>query len=323
MEINKDTCIKYYRDMLRIRMTEETIASKYNGSVREMHTPIHLCIGQEAVAVGVCNQLKKDDYVFSNHRDHGHYLAKGGSLDKMIAELFTKNTGCCHGMGGSMHLADKEHGVAVSSSIVAGNVPIATGYAMANKMSNNDNVVVSFFGDGASEEGVVYESICFAAIHNLPIIYVCENNLYAISTGFKPREPLSDIASKFSNICETKVVDGNDVFEVADATSNALDRIKEGKGPCFIECLTYRLKDHHNTKTGVESGYRSQQEWDKWNDNSPITKVEDLIRENCWLTESDMREISTDIERKILHAFEEAHNAELPDTNKYKDYLWA
>ena len=182
--------------MKRIRMIEEAIANNYNNDIREMHTPIHLYNGQEAVAVGVCSELRKEDVVFSNHRCHGHYLAKGGDLNKMMAELHNRKTGCCKGHGGSMHLMDKENGVALASAIVAGNVSIATGFAMAEKMKKTTNIAVVFFGDGASEEGSVYESICFAKLMNLPIVFVCENNLYSIATPMEKREPNQDISSK-------------------------------------------------------------------------------------------------------------------------------
>lgn len=228
-----ENVLAMYKSMLKIRMVETAIADNYYNEVREMHTPVHLYDGQEAVAVGVCIQLDKEDVIFSNHRCHGHYLAKGGNLKAMIAELFTKESGCCHGMGGSMHLTDRSAGVAVSSAIVAGNVSVATGYALAMKQQESPNIAVAFLGDGASEEGSVYESICFAQIHKLPILYVCENNLYAISTKLEIREPLPSISAKFKTIMPTKMIDGNNVFEVFEETRHILRQIRCGKGPFF------------------------------------------------------------------------------------------
>lgn len=322
MEIKKEKAIWFYREMLRIRMVEATIAENYNKQPRQMHTPIHLYDGQEAVAVGVCSQLRREDVIFSNHRCHGHYLAKGGDLKKMIAELYSKNTGCCHGMGGSMHLTDKTNGIAVSSAIVAGNVSIATGYALAMKMSRKKSVAVVFMGDGASEEGTVYESISFARIHKLPVLYICENNLYAISSNLEQREPLESISDKFKTICNTEIVDGNDVISVSERAQNALKDIKEGSAPYFLECKTYRLRDHHNIETGIKDGYRTQEEWDYWAENSPIEKIRRKISKNEWLKEDDFENIEHSIRGEIVQAFQQAYSDSLPDTHKYLDYLW-
>lgn len=321
--VNKEKAVYLYQHMLRIRMVEQEIANRYNGEIREMHTPIHLCDGQEAVAVGVCSNLEVSDIIFSTHRCHGHYLAKGGDLVAMIAELHTKETGCCHGMGGSMHLTDKEAGVGVSSAIVGGNVSIATGYALALKQQRKNNVSVVFLGDGASEEGSVYESICFARIHNLPVLYVCENNLYAISTDFSTREPLQTVSDKFRTIVETKVIDGNNVFEVAEVSDKIISNMKSNKsGPFFLECNTYRLRDHHNVNIGVSSGYRSQEEWDKWNNYSPIKNAQEKLRKNRWMSEADEKVLKEQINQEIQEAFRKAHEAPLPSVENMSKYLW-
>lgn len=322
MEFAKKDLIKYYVEMKRIRLVEGEIANNYYNEVREMHTPIHLYDGQEAIAVGVCQQLDKDDIIFSNHRCHGHYLAKGGNLKKMIAELFSKETGCCKGRGGSMHLADKEAGVALSSAIVAGNVSIGTGYALGLKQQGKRNLAVVFLGDGATEEGSVYESICFARLHNLPVMYVCENNLYAISTAYNIREPLKYVSDKFKTIIETYVINGNNIIEVADTAVKCVRRVREGEGPVFIECLTYRLRDHHNIKTGVESGYRTQEEWDKWNEKSPIKFMEDYLLDKNWISKQEIERIDTELKKEIESAFQYAHESQLPCPKSLFDNLW-
>lgn len=322
-QTEKQKLFQYYYDMKRIRMVEEAVAENYYNEIREMHTPIHLYNGQEAVAVGVCSQLENEDIIFSNHRCHGHYLAKGGNLKKMIAELHTKETGCCHGLGGSMHLTDKSAGIAVSSAIVAGNVSIGTGYAMALKQQKSNNIAVVFLGDGATEEGTVYESICFAKLHNLPVLYVCENNLYAISSSLDVREPFSDhVSKKFKNILPTEIIDGNDVEAVSSAVQSVLTQVRYGKGPYFFECMTYRMKDHHNVGTGVELGYRTKQEWDEWNKKSPISRLEEKMYSQKWLNANDVKRIENKIRLEIDNAFTFARKSNLPDEKSFSDYVW-
>ena len=322
MEFDNEVVLKYYREMKRLRMVEKKIADNYYNDIREMHTPIHLYDGQEAVAVGVCQQLKREDVIFSNHRCHGHYLAKGGDLRSMIAELYSKETGCCQGKGGSMHLTDKNAGVAVSSAIVAGNVSIGTGYALGLQQQGKKNIAVVFLGDGATEEGSVYESICFAKLHKLPVVYVCENNLYAISTPYNIREPLQSVSEKFRTIIETYLVDGNNVFEVASHAANCIERARNGEGPAFLECMTYRLRDHHNIKTGVETGYRSQEEWNLWNNKSPIQFVEDYLIEKGEINSRKIDEIDRELLEEIEDAFRYAHESKLPEAESLYHNLW-
>ncbi len=321
-ELKKETVLGLYRSMLRIRMVETAIADNYYNEVREMHTPIHLYDGQEAVAVGICAQMELNDVVFSNHRCHGHYLAKGGNLCAMIAELFSKEDGCCHGMGGSMHLTDRSAGVAVSSAIVAGNVSIATGYALAMKQKNANFLTVVFLGDGASEEGSVYESICFAQIHKLPILYVCENNLYAISTKFSIREPLSSVSDKFRTILPTKIIDGNNIFEVFSEAEIILNKIRNGCGPFFLECQTYRLRDHHNVGTGIQSGYRTQDEWLEWSERSPLEFAKNFLLKKKWITDDEDQQIIADIQKEIDDAFAFARKSAFAHTDNMTRYLW-
>lgn len=317
-----DNLLALYIAMKRIRMIEEAIASNYNNDVREMHTPIHLYNGQEAVAVGVCSELRKEDVIFSNHRCHGHYLAKGGDLNKMMAELHNRKTGCCKGHGGSMHLMDKENGVALTSAIVAGNVPIATGFAMAEKIKKTTNIAVAFFGDGASEEGSVYESICFAKLMKLPIVFVCENNLYSIATPIEKREPNQDISSKFETILPTHKIDGNDVCAVKNIASRVVDSARKGEGPSLIECMTYRLKDHHNIGNGIDGRFRTVQEIKEWEDKCPIERLKKKILEGMLTNEKELYQIEQCIEKEIVGAFRFARESACPDGKDLFKGLW-
>jgi TPP-dependent pyruvate/acetoin dehydrogenase alpha subunit len=221
MELPREVLQKLYYDMLRIRKVQLHIESLYH--LDEMKTPVHLCIGQEAVAVGVCAHLKKDDYICSNHRGHGHYLAKGGNLKRLIAELYCRETGCSKGRGGSMHLVDTSAGHVGSSSIVGGGIPIATGLALASKIQKQDRVSVVFFGDGAADEGVLYESINFAVLKQLPVIFVYENNGFSVCSRVTARQWGEIIFHKISPQHMMSVaIDGNSVLQVYEAAEQDL-----------------------------------------------------------------------------------------------------
>lgn len=317
-----DVDLRLYKSMKRIRMVEEAIANNYNNEVREMHTPIHLYDGQEAVAVGVCENLKKEDVIFSNHRCHGHYLAKGGNLNKMMAELHNRRTGCCKGHGGSMHLMDKDKGIALTSSIVAGNVSIGTGYALAEMMKKRDTVVVVFFGDGASEEGSVYESICFAQIKKLPIVFVCENNLYSIATPLDRREPNVDISSKFKTILPVEKIDGNDVMLVYGIAETAVRMARSGEGPRLLECMTYRVRDHHNVGDGVDGRFRTMQELEKWKESCPIEKLKKKILQEKLASIEELNKIEQNIQQEVDDAFAYARGGNCPDKAELFEGLW-
>jgi len=239
-------------------MVEEALADRY--SEQEMRCPMHLCIGQEAIAVGVSSSLVQDDLVFSNHRAHGHYLGKGGDLRAMVAEIYGKASGCCSGRGGSMHLIDKDAGFMGATPIVGGTIPVATGAAWAKKLKGSDNVVVVYFGDGCFEEGVVHESINFSVLHGLPIIYVCENNEFSVYTKLKDRQPDRRIFSVAkAHGMQSFCGDGNSVLDVADLTENAVALAKNGK-PTFLEFETYRVREHCGPNFDDDLGYRSDLE---------------------------------------------------------------
>lgn len=320
--IPPEVLTELYKIMLEIRKVELKIAEHYPED--EMRTPIHLCIGQEAIAAGVGANLNTSDYVFSNHRGHGHYIAKKGNLKTMIAELYNKETGCSAGRGGSMHLVDTSVGLLGSSSIVAGGIPIATGAALASVLRKDGRVAVAFFGDGAAEEGVLYESINFAVIKKLPVIFVCENNLYSVCSPLDRRQPGTDIYKRVEGFALPACsIDGNDAIEVYKVAGEAINEARQGGGPYFLECKTYRLTDHHDRKTGVETGYRTQEEWDEWAGKCPIKRLEGLLRAQILLTEQEFNAIESAIDEKIREAFDFAKAGPLPDKNELFKYLYS
>lgn len=320
--IRNEIMLNLYNTMLKIRMVEEAIGVRYCED--NMHTPIHLYIGQEAIAAGVCQNLDDNDKVFSNHRNHGHYIAKGGNLNAMIAELHNKKTGCSHGRGGSMHLVDNAKGFPITSSIVAGGVPIATGSALTSSLTKDNNVSVAFFGDAASEEGVVYESLCLAVLKDLPIVYICENNLYSVGTPINEREKEKSLYKKFSGLLPSIQIDGNNVFEVYEKSKDAIRMARDGRGPTFIECLTYRWKDHHDTRTGTEanSGYRTKEEWASWILKCPIRHCREYLINNGILIKKDENNFKMLIKEQIDEAFCYATNSDLPNPESLYDGLW-
>jgi pyruvate dehydrogenase E1 component alpha subunit len=304
----KNIKLKSHFEMLRIRLIEEKLANEY--SKQYMRCPTHLSIGQEAVSVGICSLLKKNDYVLSNHRAHAHYLAKGGSLKKMLAEIMGKETGCCKGRGGSMHLIDLEAGFLGSTPIVAGTIPVATGVALSISIKNEDNIVVIFFGDGATETGVFNESINFASLKKLPIIFICENNFYSVYS------PLSVRQSEKRNRVEIAKANGlysfkeygNDIEKVILAMKKAVSILKEKKEAVFIEFDTYRYKEHCGPNVDNDLNYRPLQEYNEWLSNCPINIYQKKIIDQNLITEKKILEIKNEINLEIEEAFSWAKN---------------
>jgi len=261
------------RDMIRIRRTEETLAELY--PAQEMRTPTHFSIGQEAVAVGVCAALRRTDAVYSGHRCHAHYLAKGGNLDAMVAELYGKEAGSARGRGGSVHLSDLDAGVIASSAILGQTMAVAVGSALAFAMDRQDRVAVTFFGDGTVEEGIFHETLNFAVVKKLPVLFVCENNGYSTHTRLDVRQP-ADVsihlrASSYG--LPAQLVDGNDVFAVYEAAQAAVEACRTGAGPAFLECTTYRWREHVGPLWDYDRGYRSKAEVDSWIARCPIERA--------------------------------------------------
>ena len=263
------------RRMIRIRCAEEVLGDVYRDE-QEMRTPVHFSIGQEATAVGVCAVLADTDLVYSGHRCHAQYLAKGGDLVGMVAELYGRETGCTRGRGGSVHLADEPAGFAASSAILGEMISVATGAAWAFALRGEPRVAATFFGDGAAEEGVFHESLNFAALGKLPVVYVCENNGYSLSSPLRARQPsgveITGWARGYG--IPAMLVDGNDVAAVRDAACEAVAWCREGKGPYFLELTTYRWREH----VGPNWDGRNQSEVDSWVRRCPIRAATEAVR---------------------------------------------
>ena len=261
---------KLFESMLRIRLVEESIANKY--SEQKMRCPTHLSIGQEAIAVGVCANLTSQDQVLSTHRAHAHYLAKGGCLNSMMAEIYGKASGCSKGMGGSMHLIDTSVGFMGSTAIVGNTIPVAVGLALEKKLTHKKSIACVFFGDGATEEGAFYESINFAIIHSLPILFICENNLYSVYSGLEVRQPVDRKIYKMVRAMGISAQhgNGNDVEEVARKVKQAKTMIMKSGGPQFLEFDTYRWREHCGPNFDNNIGYREESEFLKWKKKDPL-----------------------------------------------------
>ncbi|MBF0504228.1 MAG: thiamine pyrophosphate-dependent dehydrogenase E1 component subunit alpha [Candidatus Omnitrophica bacterium] len=268
--ISKDLKKKLLRGMLRLRLIEERLAAIYH-QADEIKTPMHLYTGQEAVAVGVCAALRPEDTVSPYHRSHGWYIAKGGNLCAMMAELMGKEAGCCKGWGGSMHLLDVSAGVMGSSSILAGTVPHAVGAALAFQIKGEDRVAIAPAGDAAIEEGVFHESLNWASLKKLPVVFICENNLYSTSTHLRDRQPSVDIFKRAEAYgMPGSRCDGNDVGDVYTKTLEAVNRARRLEGPSFIEVMTYRWREHVGPNYDWDLGYRTKQEGEEWMIRCPI-----------------------------------------------------
>lgn len=305
-----------YRSMYRIRRVEEEIAKVY--STDKIKSPVHLSIGQEAVSVGVCEALRADDIVFGTYRSHALYLAKGGDLKKMIAELYGKIDGCAKGKGGSMHLIDVQAHVMGASAVVGTTIPQAVGFAYALKLQRKDSIVASFFGDGAVDEGVFYESLNFAALKQLPMIFVCENNFYAIHTHQLKRQKLANIYERARvQGLPAEQIRNNDVLRIYDRVTEVAARLRSGEsGPHFLECHTYRLKEHVGPNEDFHLGYRTRDEADSWMKDDPLAMLAER------LNAERRRKVEADVETEIREAFVFAENSPFPeDAELYTDVL--
>ena len=303
MELQIENKRAMFREMLRIRMVQERIESEYLED--RMRTPVHLCIGQEAIAVGVCVTLRKEDYINSNHRGHGHYLAKGGDLKAMMAELHCKTTGCSKGYGGSMHLVDTSVGYMGHSAMVGGGIPIGTGQAFASKMLKQDRVSVVFLGDGAADEGTFYESVNFAMLKKLPVIYVLENNGWAVCSPTASRQCGDNVFHRGASpdLLATSIIDGNDVELVHETAVKAVERARAGLGPSLIECTTYRILGHAGCKSQDAKGYRDEQEVCTWSEKCPLESYQDALIEQGVLDQSVLASMRGEIAVEIDEAF--------------------
>lgn len=309
MDMTNEKILEMYRTMLKIRKFEEVaVKGAAEGKIPGF---IHLYIGEEAVATGVCTNLRNDDYITSTHRGHGHIIAKGGDLNRMMAELFGKATGYCKGRGGSMHIADPSKGILGANGIVGAGQDIAIGAAFSAQYRGTDQVCVCFFGDGATNQGTFNESLNMASIWKLPVVYVCENNGYGISVSQKRHQAIKNVADRAASYnIPGVVVDGNDVFAVSEAAAEAIKRAREGKGPTLIECKTYRQRGHFEGDPGL---YKPKEEQEEWLKKDPIPRHEKFMLESGILDEKGLKEIQDEIAEKIKTAVEFAENSPEPE----------
>jgi TPP-dependent pyruvate/acetoin dehydrogenase alpha subunit len=298
-----------YRTMLTIRRFEEEC--NYLFMQGRIPSTLHLYIGQEAVATGVCAHLRQNDYMLSTHRPHGHAIAKGVSLKSIMAELFAKKTGCCQGKGGSMHVGDMRVGALPAIAIVGANIPIAAGLALAAKQRRTGQVVVAFFGDGAANTGAFHEGINMAAIWGVPVVYVCENNLYGASTPFSKVFRVANVADRAAAYgLPGVVVDGMDVEAVYQAAGEAIARARQGMGPTLVECKTYRFVGHSRSDP---RNYRSKEEEASWQQQDPIPRLAERLKGLGLSTDESLAMLDKGIQQQIEEAVAYAEASPSPD----------
>ena len=313
MAEDKELLMRMLRRMMLIRRFDETVMELVQRG--ELVGAAHTYIGEEAVAVGACASLRDEDYITGNHRSHGHPIAKGGDIRRAMAELLGKSTGYCKGKGGSMHLADFSIGILGESGIVASALPVAVGAALGTKMQGRDRVVVSFFGDGASNQGACHEAMNLASIWKLPVIFLCENNQYAVTTHFSDVvavENISDRASAYN--MPGVLVDGQDVMAVYEATREAVARAREGDGPALIEARTYRYEEHSEGLGRIlRESYRSEEEVAKWRERDPIKLHKQRLLEQGLATQEEVSEVQENVAAAVEEALEFARESPYPD----------
>lgn len=318
-----DWLVKSYGDMMRIRRAEEVIADLY--TAKETRTPVHLGIGQEAVAVGVSSHLNAGDRVYSGHRGHPHYIALGASLKKMMAEILGRVTGASAGMGGSMHLYAPEAGFHGSVPIVGATIPIAVGAGLACKMDGKGQVAVCYFGDGACEEGVLHESLNLARVMDLPVIFVCENNLYSSHLDIHLRQPSNSVA-RFAEAhrIRTNVVDGNDVVRVSEAAGELISAARAGEGPGFIEAVTFRWRGHVGPNDDIDVGvHRSPEELKAWKRRDPVGRLAAALLNDRGISQETLDKVIAEINTEINEAVAFARSSAYPETFALLDLVYA
>jgi TPP-dependent pyruvate/acetoin dehydrogenase alpha subunit len=319
--LNADIRLAMYRKLLRIRLVEEAIASRYHEN--EMRCPTHLCTGQEAVPVGVSAHLRSDDLVFSGHRSHGHYLAKGGNLKSMLAELYGRATGCAGGKGGSQHLIDLSCGFMGSAPILASTISVGVGAAWAIAMAGENRVVVVYFGDGASEEGAFHEAMNFASVKRLPVIFVCENNLYSVHSPLKVRQPNRPITALGSAHGMSALAgDGNNVEIVYRIAEEAIARARAGSGPTIIELATYRWMEHCGPNGDIELNYRSAAELATWKERDPVAMYRNALIASDLLTPTSDLTLHRQFQQELEEAFSFAKGSAFPSAGDLMSHIY-
>ncbi|MBM4763848.1 thiamine pyrophosphate-dependent dehydrogenase E1 component subunit alpha [Bacillus sp. B15-48] len=322
MALSKEEKMRLLHDMLLIRRFDERGAELVNQG--ELYGEVHQYIGEEAVAVGISSVLKQEDGITSNHRGHGHVIAKGGDINKMMAELGGKVTGYCKGKGGSMHITSLDLGIYGTNGMVGQGVPIALGAAFANHYKKNDQVIVTYFGDGASNEGAVFESMNMAALWKLPLIFVCENNQYAVSTSIKDSTPVENIADRARGFgMPAVIVDGMDVLAVHEAAKDAVERARRGEGPTFIEAKTYRYFGHFSGEAHIlAEPYRSDEEINSYREQDPIERFKQHLFE-IGMTEEEYIQVVAEASETIENGISYMKDSPYPDPLEAYDDAYA
>lgn len=308
MNLSNNNVIDMYKTMLKIRKFE----TKAMNFFAEGKIPgfVHLYLGEEAVATGVCANLNNDDYITSTHRGHGHIVAKGGDLKFMMAELFGKATGYCKGKGGSMHIADATKGILGANGIVGAGHNISVGAGLSIQYRGTNQVCVCFFGDASTNQGTFHEALNLASVWKLPVVFVCENNLYGISTSQSRHQAIKDVSDRAGAYNMPGItVDGNDVFAVCEAAQEAVKRAREGKGPTLIECKTYRHRGHFEGDPGAYKPAIEQEEWMK---KDPVPRLEKFMLQNGVVSEDELKSLQKEVEKQIDEAVEFANNSPYP-----------
>lgn len=311
-----------YQKMLRIRRVEEEIAKRY--AQQQMRCPVHLSIGQEGAAVAMATALQPEDTMVSTHRAHAHYLAKGGRLTGLLCELFGKADGCARGQGGSMHLVDWSVGFAASTSIVGGTIPVGVGLAFASRLQNKKHVTVVCIGDAAIEEGVFHEAANFASLHKLPVVFLCENNLYSCYTHLRDRQPsrpLTDIA--MGHGLKHVTLDGNDCWAAAMEAKAMVESVRAGEGPGFLELKTYRHLEHCGPNNDDHLGYRAEEELQMWRAQDPLLLAQRRLEAKGQWSSGFEKESEEMVAREVQAAFEHALNAPFPEREELGAYVYA
>jgi len=302
--------LQLYRGMLELREFELKVQELYRGA--KLPGFVHLYVGEEAVAVGVSAHLKPEDLVFSTHRGHGHALAKGVTGREVMAELWGKVTGCSGGRGGSMHMYAPEYGFMGTNGVVGGGLPLATGAGLSAQLRRSGQVTICYFGDGAVNSGSFHESVNFAAVWNLPVVYVCENNLYATEMAFSRATKNINVASRGAAYGMPAIaVDGNDVLAVYDAAGEAINQARSGGGPTLLECKTYRVVGHHEGDPGTD--YRTREEVDSWKKKCPLSVLRELALNSSWATVGDFEKIALEVQDWLDDAVEFSRTSPNPD----------
>ncbi|MCK5594799.1 pyruvate dehydrogenase (acetyl-transferring) E1 component subunit alpha [bacterium] len=319
MKESKEELSGYLRRMMDIRLFEEKVMELLAKNI--IKGASHLYAGEEAVAVGACSAIEEDDYITSTHRGHGHCLAKGGKLPEMMAELCGKATGYCKGRGGSMHIADVTKGNLGATGIVASNLPVAVGAALSAKMRKTNQVVLCFFGDGASNNGIFHESLNMAAVWRLPVVFVCENNLYGMSVAAKRCSAVQDMADKAKGYdIPSMICDGMDILDVKETIKKAVERAREGDGPTLVECKTYRYFGHSRSDPRA---YRTKEEEKEWRNKCPIKQFSKKLIDNKILTEEEIAQIEKQSEEAVESAEKFAIESPYPDVKELMDDIYA